>query len=67
MAGAPKYTLSAHTGAVTCVDFLSSDELLLTGSSDKSIIFWEMKSGRSLVGNIAFGLLDFLSMSCSDS
>ncbi|CAD8120743.1 unnamed protein product [Paramecium sonneborni] len=37
--------ISKHTAAIQCVAFKPDQNLLATGSDDKSIILWEMKQG----------------------
>jgi WD40 repeat protein len=48
--GVLKQTLNYHSSPITCLDFSSNDELLLSGSADKSIVFWDPKAGRVIVG-----------------
>ena len=47
--GGRKSILSGHSGVVTSLDFSPSDELLLSSSSDKSIIIWKLKNGEIFV------------------
>ena len=51
-AGTLRQTLNYHSGPVTCLDFNSSDDLLLSGSADKSIVFWDPKMGRVVVFHV---------------
>ncbi|SAM09249.1 hypothetical protein [Absidia glauca] len=44
-----RYDLKGHTGAVYCVEFSPSGELLATGSFDKTIRLWEFKESQKEV------------------
>lgn len=39
-------TLVGHSGSVTCVDFNLTDDRALSGGEDKSVIIWDLKTGR---------------------
>ncbi|MEM6776673.1 MAG: SHD1 domain-containing protein [Planctomycetota bacterium] len=41
----PKIRLTAHTKSITCLQFSVDSKYLLTGSEDKSAIFWDLESG----------------------
>ncbi|KAL5109929.1 hypothetical protein TcWFU_002304 [Taenia crassiceps] len=38
--------LRGHRGGVNCVQFLSNGHLLLSASSDRRVLFWDVRSGR---------------------
>lgn len=46
--GTPATKLTGHTGSVTSIDFDVAGEHCLTSSNDKSIIVWNIKSGRAV-------------------
>ncbi|XP_077982688.1 NACHT domain- and WD repeat-containing protein 1-like [Glandiceps talaboti] len=43
-----KYTLVGHTSEVTCLVITHDDKYLLSGSEDRSVILWHIKSGEGM-------------------
>ena len=39
---------------INCVNFSANDELLATGSSDKTAIIWDLKTGKRLLHLIGY-------------
>jgi WD40 repeat protein len=38
--------LDGHNGAIYCLDFSKDGNYLITGSTDKSVIIWDLKTNK---------------------